>query len=134
MVRTCDYPGCSNKDVADSPHSFHRIPVTDIALRQLWILAMGFHVDTKVVKMKKLRVCGAHFSEDDYVSPCPGNRKKRILKKSAVPAPQVNKTIYQDSLELASTTPRVTVHQGYAKEIERNNLSHKIIIYHLVSY
>uniref|UniRef100_A0A8B9JWR5 THAP-type domain-containing protein n=1 Tax=Astyanax mexicanus TaxID=7994 RepID=A0A8B9JWR5_ASTMX len=71
MVRTCDYPGCSNKDVADSPHSFHRIPVTDIALRQLWILAMGFHVDTKVVKMKKLRVCGAHFSEDDYVSPCP---------------------------------------------------------------
>ncbi|KAG9264775.1 zinc finger protein 184-like isoform X2 [Astyanax mexicanus] len=94
MVRTCDYPGCSNKDVADSPQSFHRFPVTDVALRKLWVLALGIHVDTKVEKIKKLRVCSAHFSDDDFLSTCPGQRqmKKRILKKSAVPAPQVNKT------------------------------------------
>ncbi|XP_049322803.1 zinc finger and SCAN domain-containing protein 21 isoform X2 [Astyanax mexicanus] len=91
MVRTCDYPGCSNKDVADSPQSFHRFPVTDVALRKLWVLALGIHVDTKVEKIKKLRVCSAHFSDDDFLSTCPGQRqmKKRILKKSAVPAPQI---------------------------------------------
>uniref|UniRef100_A0A3B1JV32 THAP domain-containing protein 1 n=1 Tax=Astyanax mexicanus TaxID=7994 RepID=A0A3B1JV32_ASTMX len=92
MVRTCDYPGCSNKDVADSPQSFHRFPVTDVALRKLWVLALGIH----------LCVCSAHFSDDDFLSTCPGQRqmKKRILKKSAVPAPQVNKTVaYQCSLQ-----------------------------------
>ncbi|KAG8007328.1 hypothetical protein GBF38_012809, partial [Nibea albiflora] len=89
MGRTCDYPGCSNKDLPESPHGFHRFPVTDVALRELWLVALGFKLDTKLAKMKKLRVCSAHFSEDDYVS-CPGQRKKRDLKRSAVPAPQVN--------------------------------------------
>lgn len=56
MVRTCDYPGCNNKNLAESPHTFHRFPVTDIALRQLWLLAMGFKVETKLAKMKKLCV------------------------------------------------------------------------------
>ena len=46
-------------------------------------------------KMKKLRVCSAHFSDDDYVS-CPGKKEKQDLKRSAVPAPQVNaKRLYQ---------------------------------------
>uniref|UniRef100_A0A8B9JTW8 THAP domain-containing protein 1 n=1 Tax=Astyanax mexicanus TaxID=7994 RepID=A0A8B9JTW8_ASTMX len=106
MVRTCDYTGCSNKDVADSPQSFHRFPVTDVALRKLWVLALGIHVHTKVEKIKKLRVCSAHFSDDDFLSTCPGQRqmKKRILKKSAVPAPQVNKTVaYQCSLQESRT-------------------------------
>uniref|UniRef100_A0A3Q1ARS0 THAP domain-containing protein 1 n=1 Tax=Amphiprion ocellaris TaxID=80972 RepID=A0A3Q1ARS0_AMPOC len=89
MGRTCDYPGCSNKDVPGSCHGFHRFPVTDVALRELWLVALGFKLDTKLAKMKKLRVCSAHFSEEDYVS-CPGHRKKRDLKRSAVPAPQVN--------------------------------------------
>ncbi|XP_060770646.1 zinc finger protein ZFP2-like isoform X1 [Neoarius graeffei] len=90
MVRTCDYPGCSNKDVAESPHTFHRFPVTDVSLRKLWLVALGFHVDSKQAKVKKLRVCSAHFSDDDYVSSCPGLRKRRVLKKAAVPAPQVS--------------------------------------------
>lgn len=83
MVRTCDYPGCNNKNLAESPHTFHRFPVTDIALRQLWLLAMGFKVETKSF------VCSAHFSDDDYVPSCPGQRKKHVLKSAAVPAPQV---------------------------------------------
>ncbi|XP_073718200.1 uncharacterized protein [Misgurnus anguillicaudatus] len=87
MVRTCDYPNCTNKDVALSPHTFQRFPVADVALRRLWLIALGFNVNTKLAKIKKLRVCSAHFSDDDYVSPCPGQRKKRVLKSTAVPAP-----------------------------------------------
>ncbi|KAK0132295.1 C-terminal-binding protein 1 [Merluccius polli] len=88
MVRTCDFPGCNNKDLAESLHTFHRLPVTDIALRQLWLLAIGLNVETKLAKIKKLCVCSAHFCEDDYVPSCPGQRKKRVLKSAAVPAPQ----------------------------------------------
>ncbi|XP_073713994.1 uncharacterized protein [Misgurnus anguillicaudatus] len=87
MVRTCDYPDCTNKDVALSPHTFQRFPVADVALRRLWLIALGFNVNTKLAKIKKLRVCSAHFSDDDYVSPCPGQKKKRVLKSTAVPAP-----------------------------------------------
>nr|XP_055059833.1 uncharacterized protein LOC129443386 [Misgurnus anguillicaudatus] len=87
MVRTCDYPDCTNKDVALSPHTFQRFPVADVALRRLWLIALGFNVNTKLAKIKKLRVCSAHFSDDDYVSSCPGQRKQRALKSTAVPAP-----------------------------------------------
>uniref|UniRef100_A0A3P8RX88 THAP domain-containing protein 1 n=1 Tax=Amphiprion percula TaxID=161767 RepID=A0A3P8RX88_AMPPE len=97
MGRTCDYPGCSNKDVPGSCHGFHRFPVTDVALRELWLVALGFKLDTKLAKMKKLRVCSAHFSEEDYVS-CPGHRKKRDLKRSAVPAPQFCKMNVQGNM------------------------------------
>uniref|UniRef100_A0A3Q2D417 THAP domain-containing protein 1 n=1 Tax=Cyprinodon variegatus TaxID=28743 RepID=A0A3Q2D417_CYPVA len=86
MVKACDYPGCANKDDGKSTLSFHRFPLTDVAVRQLWLLAVGFHVDTRLAKIKKLRVCSAHFSEDDYASSCPRHTKKRILKSSAVPA------------------------------------------------
>ncbi|XP_054649837.1 uncharacterized protein zgc:113149 isoform X5 [Dunckerocampus dactyliophorus] len=88
MVRTCNYPGCNNKN--ESPYAFHRFPVTDIAIRQLWLLAIGYSTRTKVARMKELRVCNAHFSEDDYVPKDPGKRKKRILKSSAVPTPQAS--------------------------------------------
>lgn len=84
MVRTCDYPGCNNKDLAESPHTFHRFPVADIALRQLWLVAIGLHVETKVARIKQLRVCSAHFSEDDYVDICPGKRKKGVLKSAGL--------------------------------------------------
>ncbi|XP_038134321.1 uncharacterized protein LOC119778938 [Cyprinodon tularosa] len=85
MVKACDYPGCANK-IDGKSLSFHRFPLTDVAVRKLWLLALGFHVDTRLEKIKKLRVCSAHFSEDDFVSSCPRDTKKRILKSSAVPA------------------------------------------------
>ena len=92
MVRTCDYPGCNNKNDSDSPYIFHRFPVTDIAIRQLWLLAIGFNVETKVARIKQLRVCSAHFSKDDYVLTRPAQRKKHVLKSAAVPATQVRTT------------------------------------------
>lgn len=88
MVKACNYPGCGNKDDGESTLSFHRFPVTDVALRQLWLLSLGYHVDTRMAKIKKLRICSAHFSDDDYVPSCPG-QKKRMLKRSAVPAPVI---------------------------------------------
>ena len=48
MVQTCDYPDCTNKDVALSPHTFQRFPVADVALRRLWLIALGFNVNTNV--------------------------------------------------------------------------------------
>ncbi|XP_041799270.1 uncharacterized protein LOC121610987 [Chelmon rostratus] len=87
MVRTCAYPGCTNKDESGSPQTFHRFPSTNVALRRLWLLSLGLNVElTQLPKMRKLRVCSDHFSEDDYLPE--GQTKKRILKSTAVPAPQ----------------------------------------------
>ncbi|XP_041793358.1 THAP domain-containing protein 1-like [Chelmon rostratus] len=87
MVRTCAYPGCTNKDESGSPQTFHRFPLANVALRRLWLLSLGLNVEhTQLPKMRKLRVCSDHFSEDDYLPE--GQTKKRILKSTAVPAPQ----------------------------------------------
>lgn len=68
------------------------LPLTDLALRKLWLLSLGLNVEsTRLPKMRKLRVCSVHFSEDDYLPA--GQRMRRVLKSSAVPAPQVNKIV-----------------------------------------
>ncbi|XP_041794621.1 THAP domain-containing protein 1-like [Chelmon rostratus] len=92
MVRTCAYPGCTNKDESGSPQTFHRFPLTNVALRRLWLLSLGLNVElTQLPKMRKLRVCSDHFSEDDYLPE--GQTKRRILKSTAVPAPQDKRDI-----------------------------------------
>uniref|UniRef100_A0A8C5H2Y4 THAP domain-containing protein 1 n=1 Tax=Gouania willdenowi TaxID=441366 RepID=A0A8C5H2Y4_GOUWI len=87
MVRTCKFPGCDHKNVPGSPFSFHRFPVSDITMRQLWLVAIGYSAGAKISSTKDFCVCSAHFSEDDYI-PNRGNSKKRILNTAAVPVPR----------------------------------------------
>ncbi|XP_058604584.1 uncharacterized protein LOC131522822 isoform X2 [Onychostoma macrolepis] len=88
MVRTCKFPGCDHKNVPGSPFRFHRFPVSDIATRQLWLVAIGYSAGAKISRIKDFRVCSAHFSEDDYIPNQGGKRKKMILKSFAVPVPR----------------------------------------------
>lgn len=90
MVRTCKFPGCDHKNVPGSPFRFHRFPVSDIAMRQLWLVAIGYSAGAKISRIKDFRVCSAHFSEDDYIPNQGGKRKKQILKSFAVPVPRVS--------------------------------------------
>ncbi|KAI2668896.1 THAP domain-containing protein 1 [Labeo rohita] len=95
MVRTCKFPGCDHKNVPGSPFRFHRFPVSDIAMRQLWLVAIGYSAGAKISSIKHFRVCRAHFSEDDYIPNQGGKSKKRILKSSAVPVPWCVNTMEQ---------------------------------------
>ncbi|XP_050959184.1 T-complex protein 1 subunit beta-like [Labeo rohita] len=83
---------CDHKNVPGSPFRFHRFPVSDIAMRQLWLVAIGYYAGAKISSIKDFRVCSAHFSEDDYIPDQGGKSKKRILKSSAVPVPWVKNT------------------------------------------
>ncbi|RXN07450.1 immunoglobulin zeta heavy [Labeo rohita] len=58
-----------------------------MAMRQLWLVAIGYSAGAKISSIKDFRVCSAHFSEDDYIPNQGGKSKKRILKSSAVPVP-----------------------------------------------
>jgi len=77
MVRTCKFPGCDHKDVPGSKFRFHRFPVSNITMRQLWLVAIGCHsAGAKISRIKDFRVC-AHFSEDDYIPNQGGKGKKK---------------------------------------------------------
>lgn len=133
MVRTCDFPGCNNKDVPQSLHTFHRFPTSDIAVRQLWLLAIGRSVETKLTTVKKLRVCGAHFSEEDYVASQPGRTKKRVLKRAAVPVPQVRTEVCRHF------SKRTTGHEESATSVvcshsQLNVLKPVELLYHITLY
>ncbi|RXN29938.1 THAP domain-containing 4-like isoform X3 [Labeo rohita] len=58
-----------------------------MAMRQLWLVAIGYSAGAKISSIKDFRVCSAHFSEADYIPNQGGKSKKRILKSSAVPVP-----------------------------------------------
>ena len=90
MVPTCKFPGCDNKNVPGSPFMFHRFPVSDPAIRQLWLVAIGYSAGAKISQVKDFGVCSAHFSHEDYIPNQEGNSKKRILKSAAVPGPRVS--------------------------------------------
>ncbi|RXN09849.1 guanylate-binding 1-like protein [Labeo rohita] len=72
-----------------------------MAMRQLWLVAIGYSAGAKISSIKDFRVCSAHFSEDDYIPNQGGKSKKRILKSSAVPVPWVTdhfcKFVFNDS-------------------------------------
>ncbi|KAI2644259.1 C-terminal-binding protein 1 [Labeo rohita] len=95
MVRTCKFPGCDHKNVPGSPFRFHRFPVSDMAMRQLWLVAIGYSAGAKISSIKDFRVCSAHFSKDDYIPNQGGKSKKRILKSFAVPVPWCVNTMEQ---------------------------------------
>ncbi|RXN23890.1 glutamate receptor kainate 4 isoform X1 [Labeo rohita] len=51
-----------------------------MAMRQLWLVAIGYSAGAKISSIKDFRVCSAHFSEDDYIPNQGGKSKKWILK------------------------------------------------------
>ncbi|XP_037620622.1 THAP domain-containing protein 1-like [Sebastes umbrosus] len=89
MVRHCVFPGCSNKEVSWSPYRFHRVPLNDTGLKQLWLVTLNIDLDTPVAKLRELRVCSDHFSEEDYLKPRPNKLDRHLLKRTAVPNHQV---------------------------------------------
>ncbi|XP_051574135.1 uncharacterized protein LOC127452590 [Myxocyprinus asiaticus] len=69
--------------------SFHRLPFNSPKILKLWLVALSIDVNTPIWRLRKfdLRVCGAHFSEEDYLTESARKTelKRRCLKKSAVP-------------------------------------------------
>ena len=90
MVRLCAFPSCGNKMSRDSARSFHRLPLSDVETRGLWLQALGMDVNTPVeaLRLADHRVCSDHFACDDYSEP---KRKRKappkhvFLKRNAVP-------------------------------------------------
>ncbi|XP_068582703.1 THAP domain-containing protein 1-like isoform X3 [Cebidichthys violaceus] len=85
MVRPCVFPGCSNKEVSWSPYRFHRVPLHDIGLKKQWLVTLNIDSDTPLAKLRQLRVCSDHFSEEDYLRPRPNKLDRHLLKRTAVP-------------------------------------------------
>lgn len=90
MVCTCAFPGCSNKAKSLSPFKFHRIPSKDVDLQKLWLTAMKRDVNTPPAALRRLRVCSAHFTDEDYTEVSANEKGQRFLKESAVPSIQVS--------------------------------------------
>ncbi|XP_035038448.2 LOW QUALITY PROTEIN: zinc finger MYM-type protein 4 [Hippoglossus stenolepis] len=90
MVRLCAFPSCGNKMSRYSARSFHRLPLSDVETRGLWLAALGMDVNTPVeaLRFADHRVCSDHFAGDDYSEP---KRKRKappkhvFLKRNAIP-------------------------------------------------
>ncbi|XP_034563528.1 lethal(3)malignant brain tumor-like protein 2 isoform X2 [Notolabrus celidotus] len=85
MVRPCVFPGCSNKATAWSPYIFHRIPLNNISLRNLWLITLKIDPSTPRATLKELRVCSDHFSDDDYLTPQRNQRDSHAIISTATP-------------------------------------------------
>ncbi|XP_041671165.1 lethal(3)malignant brain tumor-like protein 2 isoform X2 [Cheilinus undulatus] len=92
MVRVsygiCDFPGCPRNEVSLLPYIFHNIPMKDIYVTSLWLLALKIDPDTPRAALKKRRVCDDHFSDDDYEPPGHNKKDERVLKSTATPKNQ----------------------------------------------
>ena len=77
-VRTCDYNGCGNKNIAGS--HFHRFPVTDVTMRQLRRDTGKGEATTHLSSSLQRQWLATH----------PG----RVLKNTAVPKPAVREIHY----------------------------------------
>uniref|UniRef100_A0A4W5L7P6 THAP domain-containing protein 1 n=1 Tax=Hucho hucho TaxID=62062 RepID=A0A4W5L7P6_9TELE len=74
-------------------NAFHRYPVKDPERCKRWLIAVRhikYNVKTPVATLNSLRVCSAHFREDDYErdfqTEIMGTKNKRRLKDTAVPS------------------------------------------------
>lgn len=92
MVLTCKFSGC-NRNMPESHFMFDHFPVTDLFIKQLWLIAIGYSVGAKLSGNKDFRVQIAHFSKDNYIPEPTGKRKTLILKRAAVPVPWVSSTV-----------------------------------------
>nr|XP_043883865.1 uncharacterized protein LOC122770804 isoform X1 [Solea senegalensis] len=93
MVRMCAFPGCGNKNVSWSPYRFHRIPLRDTDCTKMWLVVMNVAADTPRSALRQLRVCSAHFSEEDYREPRANERDRHVLMTSAVPNSRMQVTL-----------------------------------------
>ncbi|MEQ2158088.1 hypothetical protein GOODEAATRI_008668, partial [Goodea atripinnis] len=89
MVCSCVFPGCVNKANSWSPYRFHRIPLADFHLRMLWLSVLGMDVNTPPAALKHLRVCSAHFTDEDYIGKTENKKGQLHLKDHAVPSAQL---------------------------------------------
>ncbi|KAM9857287.1 uncharacterized protein ACBR49_000930 [Aulostomus maculatus] len=80
MPRVCAYPRCFNQQKTNSKLVFHRLPLKNPQLLQLWLTAMNLQA-TK--NLWSLRVCSQHFTDSDYSAGRHLSRK--LLKCTAVP-------------------------------------------------
>ncbi|XP_051527024.1 zinc finger MYM-type protein 4-like isoform X2 [Myxocyprinus asiaticus] len=99
MVRVCAFPGCSNREKPlrlrqassqEESLTFHTLPLHDRGRLALWLLALRRDLDSPIESLRTLRVCGDHFSPDDF-SAVPGT-KRRLLRATAVPGQSVHRT------------------------------------------
>ncbi|XP_014895181.1 chromatin modification-related protein EAF7-like, partial [Poecilia latipinna] len=86
MVCCCAFPGCANRANSWSPYRFHRIPLADLHLRMLWLSVLRMDVNTPPASLKHLRVCSAHFTDDDYIGKRENSKGQLHLKDHAVPS------------------------------------------------
>lgn len=64
--------------------SFHRLPLRNREIRQLWLVALQLDVQTplQTIRERDYRVCSEHFDEDDLTEK---SVKSRYLKANAIP-------------------------------------------------
>lgn len=100
----CCFPGCTNKAALWSPHSFHRIPLRNKNMRQLWLVALSMDMDLPPAALKHLRVCSSHFSEDDFLRPVSDKSRRCGLKSSAVPTHQKQNCSVDEAMVSSNST------------------------------
>ena len=85
MPKVCIYPHCFNQQKPGCSVTFHKLP-RDPDILKLWLLAMSLSCDEGPSFLARdVRVCGEHFSKDDYRIPSRGQPQSKILKWFAVP-------------------------------------------------
>lgn len=90
----CIVPGCTlYKQSKAEGAIFHSFPLKDVERCRKWLMAIGhakYGVDTAVDRMKSLRVCSKHFTDDDYKRDLQAEllkiKGRRKLKDTAVPS------------------------------------------------
>ncbi|XP_051991636.1 zinc finger MYM-type protein 4-like isoform X1 [Xyrauchen texanus] len=99
MVRLCAFPGCHNREKPlrlrqassqEESLTFHTLPLHDRERLTLWLLALRRDPDSPIESLRTMRVCGDHFSPDDF-SAVPGT-KRRLLRSTAVPGQSAQPT------------------------------------------
>ncbi|KAJ8278234.1 hypothetical protein GJAV_G00085400 [Gymnothorax javanicus] len=91
MVRVCVFPSCCNKMTSWTTFSFHRLPLRNLELLKLWLVALKIDPNTPVEALRRAdhRVCSAHFATEDFFPARPqkeGRKVQRLnLRKNAIP-------------------------------------------------
>ncbi|XP_031136838.2 uncharacterized protein LOC116037199 [Sander lucioperca] len=84
MVPVCAFPNCGNQMKRYLSLSFHRLPLRNREILQLWLVVLQLDVQTplRTLRERDYRVCSEHFDEDDFTEK---SVKSRYLKANAIP-------------------------------------------------
>ena len=107
MGKICAAVNCTNKKSTGDGQTFHPFPIHDGGLCQLWIAAIGRR---SFLPTKNHFLCQLHFLASDYTTSEISGKRKRVLKKDAVPS------IFNDFRSpLTSEESRITTQKPVVK-------------------